>query len=147
MAKGLTADEFKDIIEELKRVLQEPQNASKLKRGLSWKLSIDNDTCHTAAHLHQSNVWLNADRLDLPPLSPDMNKVVEHVHAWLTLKMHSWLRSRIDNKPSVQECKQQLETFFHSYPTASIQKDVDSMKSTYEAIVHEAGMYPSSPFR
>ena len=147
VAKDLTAAEFRETIEDLKAELSKRSNKKKLKAGQHWILSIDNDSRHTAARLHEHGVWLNKDRLALPPRSPDMNKVVEHVHAWLTNKMHCWLRSRADSKPTAQECMQQLKTFSSQYPRASIQADVDSMKETYAAIQNVAGMYPAAKFR
>ncbi len=147
MAKDLTSAEFLDIIKDLKAELSKRSNRKKLARGERWMLSIDNDSRHTAAHLQARGVWLDKDRLALPPLSADMNKVVEHVHAWLTNKMHCWLRSRTGNKPTAEECMQQLRLYFSQYPTASIQADVNSMKETYAQIVHEAGMYPAARFR
>jgi hypothetical protein len=147
VAKDLTAAEFREIIEDLKAVLDERSNRKKLKPTQHWILSIDNDSRHHAARLHTHGVWLNQDRLDLPPLSPDMNKVVEHVHAWLTKKMHAWLRSRAADKPTPRQCMMQCKEFFSQYPRASIQADVDSMQATYAAIQQQAGMYPAAKFR
>jgi len=147
VAKDLTAAEFREIIKDMKAVLCQRSNRKKLKDGEHWILSIDNDSRHHAARLHTHGVWLNKDRLDLPPLSPDMNKVVEHVHAWLTKKMRSWLRSRAGNKPTPHEAMKQCKEFFSQYPMESIQADVDSVKATYAAIQQQAGMYPAAKFR
>jgi hypothetical protein len=40
-----------------------------------------------------------------------------------------------------------MEQLFYSYPVQAIQKDVDSLLATYDAIEDAAGLYPPKEFR
>lgn len=112
-----------------------------------WLLSQDNSTAHTSADLVGLRIW-PADRiLSLPALSPDMHKVVEHVHAWLTQQMTDWRYAEWPRRPSLEECKSKLVELFFSYKAGSIQADVNSLPATYQAIIDSDGMYAPPPLR
>ena len=143
----MTAEEFEDCIWDLKLTLDDIWEKTGDGSQPHWLLSIDSDSAHTRARLQERGIWAGERLFPLAFLSPDMHKVVEHVHAWLTKKMHAWLRSRAADKPTPRQCMMQCKEFFSQYPRASIQADVDSMQATYAAIQQQAGMYPAAKFR
>lgn len=146
-AKGMTADEFEDTMWELRCFMDQLGEMAGLGRNDHWKLSIDNDKVHTAARLDALYIWPKDFRVELTPLSPDAHKAVEHVHANPLAKHNSWRRSLWPAKPRPKECVAKLQALFEHYPVWSIQADIDSLPETYQAIIHEADMYPPADER
>jgi hypothetical protein len=147
VAHGMTSDEFEDCMWDLRQFMDQLSDEVELKRHEHWLLSIDSDAAHTGADLDGRGIWPKDHRLYLPPLSPDMHKVVEHVHGNLTRQHTHWRRSLFPNKPTPQQCIDKMEELFYKYPVDAIQKDVDSLLKTYDAIEHAAGMYPPKAAR
>lgn len=143
----MTSDEFEDCIWDLRQLMDQVSEWMPLKRTEHWLLSIDSDAAHTGADLDGLGIWPDEHRLYLPPLSPDMHKVVEHVHGNLAKQHEAWRRSLWPNKPTPQQCIDKMEQLFYSYPVQAIQKDVDSLLATYDAIEDAAGLYPPKEFR
>ena len=147
MARGLTSMEFTEIMGKLKAASETPEHQAKLKRGERWLFSWDNDRVHTGADLEQVGITAE-DRFPLPALSSDMHKVVENVHGWLAQQMQKWLEGKEDEELDVEECKKVLEgLFYDQYKREWIQKNVSSLKETYEAIVLADGGYPTAKHR
>lgn len=146
-AEAMTADEFEDIMWEIAEILDDHKEAVGLQRTEHWQLSMDNDSSHTAADLVGLNIWQRENIQELPALSPDCHKVVEHIHGWIGQKHHAWRRSLAPAKPSPKQCMDKLVELFYSYPVSAIQSNVESLPETYRAIIHAAGMYPPKAFR
>lgn len=139
----MTAAEFNDLMKDLVRALRAPGNAAKLPRGQAWSLSYDNAGPHSKAAAHHRGM----PRHPHPPKSPDCQKVVEHVHSYLTGKMQAWLWEQRQAPVTPEAAKAQLETAFSGYTITSLAADVDSLKGTYGAIIAAAGAYPAKKFR
>lgn len=105
------------------------------------KYSWDNDKIHQGADL--ATVGIADDmRLELPELSSDMHKVIEHVHAKIQHQFDDWLWGYGEGKPKVDECKEKvLQIFTHLISQKSIKADVHSLHKTYTAIVKANGGY------
>jgi hypothetical protein len=133
--------EFTEIMGKLKDKMDSDEMKQKLRRGERWRYSWDNDKVHKGADL--STVGINpGDRFELPELSSDMHKVVEHVHAWLQARMQEWLESKDDEKVTVEECKQELRRLFEQeLSVEGIRRDVHSLKATYQAVIDREGGY------
>lgn len=133
--------EFEHIMGQLKATMDSDEMTKLLNRREKWLYSWDNDKVHQGADLTQ--VGINAaDRFELPELSSDMHKVVEHVHAWLQLKIQHWLEEKDEQKVTVQQCKAELRRLFeHELTPQSIQNDVASLKATYQAVIDCRGGY------
>lgn len=86
-------------------------------------------------------------RFDLCALSPDLHKVVEHVHAYLDQALQAWRRSLWPEKPTDVQCKEKLEQLFYAIKARSIADDVDSLPATYQAVIDNAGLYAPPPLR
>jgi hypothetical protein len=129
---------MKDLVRQLQR-----QRSMHLRASEDWLISYDNAAAHKGAE--QQVPGLN--RQDLPPKSPDMHKVVEHVHAWLTENMQQWLRGQQTSSVTPEDAQAELKRLFKSYPTDSLRRDVASLAETYQAIIDAGGAYPVKRFR
>lgn len=142
VAKGVTAAEFVDLMKDLVGQLQR-YTPSPLRASEHWLISYDNAGAHTEAEHKVPGL----NRQTLPPKSPDMHKVVEHVHAWLTEKMQQWLRAQQTNKVTSEDAQAELKRLFKSYPTDSLRRNVASLPETYKAIIAAGGAFPAKRFR
>lgn len=139
--------EFEMIMGRLKAVMNSPEMTSLLRRGEKWRYSMDNDKVHVGADLTKVGI-MEEDRFELPELSSDMHKVVEHIHAWLQAHMQLWLEEQDDEKLTVEECKAELTRLFEQVLTKEqIAKDVKSLKETYQAVIDRQGGYVTADKR
>lgn len=139
--------EFEMIMGRLKAVMDSPKMTSLLHRGEKWRYSMDNDRVHVGADLTKVGI-MEEDRFELPELSSDMHKVVEHIHAWLQAHMQLWLEKQDDEKLTVEECKAELTRLFEQVLTKEqIAKDVKSLKETYQAVIDRQGGYVTADKR
>ena len=146
-AQGITSEEFTEVMGKIKAAAEAPDNSSKLKRGERWLYSYDNDKVHVGADLTKVGI-MPALRFELPPCSSDMHKVVEHIHAWLQMKMQQWLEDMEECSLNAEQCKKQLQKlFFKHLQKSSIAADVASLKDTYRAIIAARGGYPAKKHR
>jgi hypothetical protein len=140
----LTSMEYEEVMGDIKNCFDNIEVKGK-KLRVDWLYSWDNDKVHVGADLTKVGIE-EEDRFELPALSSDMHKVVEHVHAWLSAQMQLWLEDKDDEKITVAEAKAKLtELFKHGYPLSAIQKDVASLKDTYKAVAdHQGGQIPAA---
>lgn len=111
------------------------------------KYSWDNDRIHAGADL--ATVGIADDmRLELPALSSDMHKVIEHVHARIQYHFENWLWDYGEGKPKVDECKEKvMEIFNNVISQESIKADVYSLHKTYKAMIAANGGYIAKSLR
>jgi hypothetical protein len=147
-ARSVTSMEFEQWIGKLSKKLHSPAYQAKLPAGVTYKLAFDNAGVHKGANLRQFGIKPD-DIVHVPPLSSDMQKVVEHCHANLYHHMQRWLckpeqqqRARLP----VAECMMEFESAFKGQ-TESIRKDVDSLAETYDEIIERGGGYVSKKRR
>ncbi|WIA15080.1 hypothetical protein OEZ85_001778 [Tetradesmus obliquus] len=146
-ARGVTSMEVNDIMKLFKEKAEEPGNMAHLRRGEHWLYSWDNDKIHKGADMSKMGIKPE-HRFDLPELSSDMHKTVEHVHGWLDHHMQLWLQKQNRKELTIDACKQQLQHLFYNVlKKESIQRDVESLVETYEAIVLAGGGHVTSQFR
>ena len=107
--------------------------------------------CLDKATVHNEVVQVVGTKAKLwpqPPHSPDCNKPIEHVHAQVDAGVHAWLLDTRQHHPShtitVEESKAKVEEVFYSIPTSSIKADVESLPSTWEAIIADHGGFVAS---
>lgn len=139
--------EFTEIMGHIKAIMDSPEMQQKLRFRESWSYSWDNDRVHKGADL--STVGITADlRFELPELSSDMHKVVEHVHGWLQKRMQKWLGKQEGAPLTAAQCKDKLQQLFkEDLSISSIQKNVSSLKETYQAVINHGVGYPPSKYR
>lgn len=146
-AKGITIQEFNEIMEELLQKLEERRQEAGLARTDCWFICFDQATAHTGADAvlaDRALLWLQA------PHSPDTNKPIEHVHAQLDSHMHKWLRTQrtqhAGTRITVAACMQELQRAFAALSTSSIAADVHTLPETWKAIVDNEGGYVAGRF-
>lgn len=141
-AQDITMREVNDIVKELMAVLSEKKIECGLKRTDKFWLCLD----HASVHNQVIDVLGSQVKLwPQPAHSPDCNKPIEHVHAQVDAGVHAWLVEVRQQQPhhriTVAECMAKVEQVFYSIPTSSIKADVESLPSTWEAIIDNLGGY------
>lgn len=132
--------EANDIVKELLAVLSDKKIELGLKRSEKFWICLD----HASVHNEMVQVVGTKARLwPQPAHSPDCNKPIEHVHAQVDAAVHDWLVEMRQQQPRhkilVEECKAKVEEVFYSIPTSSIKADVESLPSTWDAIIANGG--------
>lgn len=115
-----------------------------LPTGVDYQLAFDNAGVHQGADLRKYGIN-SCDIVDVPSLSSDLQKVVEHCHANLYNAMQRWMErpeQQCRKKLPVEECMEQLLTAFRGMKE-QIQMDVDSLPETYQEIIERQGGYVS----
>lgn len=141
VASSLTSMEFMDIMKQFKAIMESPKSYEHLERGEKWQYSWDNDKIHQGADLEKVG-FKEEDRYSLPPLSSDMHKVIENVHAWLQQEMEKWIEQQGDGPLKVEACKEELARLFRKgYKKEWVQANVESLRDTYLSIVYAEGGY------
>lgn len=134
-------------MKKIKAALSDLTGSMKETRTWQWKFSYDNDKVHMGADLSTVGIH-KSDRFSLPPLSSDMHKAVEHVHAWLQAQMQKWLETMEGQKLTPEMCLEHLNhIFYQQLKASSIAADVATLKDTYQAIIAAGGGYPSKKYR
>lgn len=147
VARSLSSMEFEDIMGQFRAAMSTPEKIQHKSRGERWQYSWDNDKIHQGADLERVG-FREEDRYPLPPLSSDMHKVIENVHAWLQQQMEKWIEDQGDEPLEVESCKNELKRLFDDvYKPEWIQANVASLRETYEAIVFADGGYPAAAYR
>jgi hypothetical protein len=132
-AKRQTSDEFKDRVQDIKEASEKskeehPQYFSKGGPYYSW----DNASFHTSMNLEEVGTC-TSDMWELPPNSPDMHKVIEHVVGRVKMALRNAL---CDNAKltTVNKLKHECKRVFFEITAESVQKDIDSLPNTYKHI-------------
>ena len=118
--------------------------------------SLDNANIHKAA----TKEWMNNPELrrrDIsgallppPPYSPDLHKVIEHIHAHISKVFYKWLHENSHVlHPTITPYSEKVKEiiFKEEFSAKSIGADVDSLKETYREVIRLDGSYPASVFR
>jgi hypothetical protein len=149
VAEGVTSEEFAEVMgiirESAEFLLGSPE-----ERSTPIMYSWDNDRVHKGAHeeLEQDGWDLQNHRMELPELSSDMHKVIEHIHAQLQCWFEQWLQEREESEVTVEEAMQKLDQFFYDKVTwEAVTADVLSLKKTYKGIIAIGGRWPAKPLR
>ena len=152
VAKGPTCEEFEDVMgivnSKAKLVaLKNPGIFGSEESPRPPLFSFDNPPIHQNAMLSRAGIK-PAQRVPLPPRSPDMHKVIEHCFGRLTREMNTSLLSNPSIK-SIEQYKAEIERLFYSKITReSIQAGVVSLVDTYTYIKGPAqGGWPPSGLR
>jgi hypothetical protein len=107
--------------------------------------AFDNDSIHNQAKL---NLQLGTERLDVPVWSPDIMKVIEHNHEYVTEAFRTELDKNPDENYKTTTYKRLLMKAFEDESTPKrVGADVDSLKATLNEIIKLGGEYPDKRFR
>lgn len=148
IARGPTSEEFLHVMEYFR---EEAFKVAKrhphiFTQGCPPLFSFDNPPIHNKAPLASIGMQ-QAERVDLPPCSPDMHKVIEHVFGSLTGGMNASL-ARDPALRSTPMYKAELERLFHAMITPEgVGRDVESLPDTYQGILDVGGGWPDKTLR
>lgn len=125
----MTTEEFEDIITvmwpDVKRQLAE--------KGYAAKLSYDNAQQQRTADLARMGVQ-PGEKVDLPPYSPDMHKVIEHTFHRLKKAVYNYLYT-LGREATSEDVQEAVRICFMLEAEAeTIKKDSDSLIDTYRCI-------------
>ena len=146
-AKTFCAEEIWDVVVQdfmpaAEKVLKEAFKGKKKKGHMHPLYSLDNARVHS-----DIKELFHEDMVPLPPRSPDMHKVIEHI--WNTIS-HDLKYNQLPSRSAihketpysigywsnlVEDCARRLIT------VESVREDVNSLKDTYEYIVEHEGRY------
>lgn len=147
-AGGTTSDEFfkhiKKIDAKADRDWARLPNKSEWHGSSRLVYSFDNPKIHEAALPKIEELGL--ERQSLPTYSPDMHKVIEHVHGWIGAEFKKRLLQDATINTPVKYAKL-LEEIFFNITAAQIAKDVASLPATYQEIIRLLGDWPAKKFR
>ena len=116
--------------------------------------SLDNAPVHAKAY--NDLTWKNKPAGDFghaqpPPYSPDLHKVIEHVHGTVCVKFREELDKMTHPLPTIKEYFRKIQLIFYTSITAqSVQEDVRSLfgaEGTMMQIVGAKGGYPAAKYR
>ena len=102
-------------------------------------MSYDNPAIHKAAAEELEAAGFDQkDKLFLPEYSPDIHKVVEHVHGQIKQEFRRRLAKDTRLK-SPEQMVRLLKSVFNGIKAESIKKDVLSLYATFDAIIEADG--------
>jgi hypothetical protein len=157
-AKGPTRDEVRHLLMQASSKLEDHPRWPK-----SWKpiWSLDNVSMHVAAAEEWHGAWrFNDDGTEkvlgevlfVPPYSPDLHQVIEHVHAntcgmWKRELMHMPFESKTYG--SVVEVFEHLqECFYHANTADTVAANIRKLcMETYPAVLALNGGWPPAKVR
>ena len=147
-AKTFCAEELWDVVVEdfmpkANKVMDEACKGDKQKRARMYPLySLDNARVHTDIKRDFED-----EMAPLPPRSPDMHKVIEHI--WNTISYDLKYRQLPSLSVINKEDRFSLEFWsklveavaYEKITVESIREDIDSLAKTYQYIVDNEGRY------
>lgn len=162
-ARGVTALEFFDIMEGIKRVMAEVlsdplgrQQWIKATGGTPEECppiySFDNPSIHTDFVVLFTLGLVDdegkpANRLVLPPHSPDLHRTIERVHARICKRFQDWLYD-VPNICEMQDYCSKLQSIFYETQLKDvIQACMSDISDLYERVVELKGAVPEHCFR
>lgn len=151
-SRAPAAAEIQAFIEETAAKLQaHPAVPASFKPHFKTLWSLDNAPVHGTAI---SSTWPTKPAglfgvVSPPPYSPDMHKVIEHVHAIVCTEFMDWIVKHPNVVYStIEEYFDRLEHIFYTVITSeSVRKDVASLQLTYAKIIEAGGGYPAPQYR
>lgn len=134
VARGETAQEFED------HMALVAQNAQALCpifppwRALGWKVSFDNASWHTHAHLPAE-----VQVLHIPTRSPDIHKVIEHPFGPIKRAFKSWYSQRRHVKTASQAMRLLRDVVTEVVKPDSVRNDCNTIRATLQSIIRNGG--------
>lgn len=161
-AKGITKDEFRDVMRRFKAkaerlvaaalksarghrkaVLQQMLDGE-LGMGMLW--SFDHAKAHAAHQLECFGIY-GSDSAELPACSGDMHHTIEHIHGLLAQKFETWLSHHRDCTDSATMQAALTEIFYTHVTAESVSKSVRDLPGLWRAIKGAHGAYVDYKWR
>lgn len=148
MCKGLCAEKWIDTVVNLHKARW--RRAANASRTGKVYVSFDNAQWHNEAAFYAAvrkmGLAGRVERLPLPPGSPDLHKVVEHTIGLLKRNLTDEVMNDARLR-TVEQFQLAAERVFRRISTAGIQKDIDSLPLTYQAVIDAEGGWPPKKAR
>ena len=168
-AKGVTAQEFKDIMLRIKGHMQrffEREEGRKL-----WQLftggtpeqyppiySFDNPSAHTSNLEYMKELGLAVAKvgtemvatdawLKLPAHSPDLHRTIERVHARVCDQFQEWMDDDCQQYSVQEYCFKMQQIFFKTQTGTCIRGCMKDISALYERVVELKGGIPERKYR
>lgn len=148
LSKGKSAAEFKDVLKFFKEVAVEVMEEAcgdnqELIEEMQPLFSFDNDS----VHVDWDEVLDPTERVPLPSRSPDMHKVIEHIFNTLGHMLRvNCMWAFADHAKKYNTLPETWFQVLAAYlfdekciSIESVQKDISSLKRTYNWIIDNAG--------
>lgn len=144
-AKGMTSKEFEKVMGRIMDKLRMHAKANPRNFHKGVTVVMDNARFHS-----KEMKKLGKQALEIPPLSPEFNKPVEHM--FNTIKTEFWKRyaqllahGGAHRYVPFNRAKELLQAVVEEMvKPAGIAKDVKSLRKTYEAVIAAKGSYIST---
>jgi hypothetical protein len=152
-AQSPTAEEIQDLVKTVVAEVaaqtcaagEQPDILKPFPHGFVPCISLDNAPVHTRAKVALVAQHVPCTFEEIPPYSPDIHKVIEHVHAIVHQAFMARLRRcQVDNLPeSMSDVFRIVRHLFKTkITTAGIQEDILSLQATLQAIINRGGQWP-----
>ena len=147
-AKAPTTQEFVDFMTKLDTLVDQ-QWHTKNARAASYGGPIyvlDNAPIHNRGRVIAAGIKPERLEYEIPPRSPDFNKVAEHIHHMLAQGLMDAMAADKQLK-SADDLKAKVKWLFkHTISTYAIRNDARSLKETFRQVVLAGGHYPPLKF-
>lgn len=153
-----TAQEIQDLVKAVVAEIaaqtcaegEEPDTLKPFPAGFVPCISLDNAPVHTRAKEAMVAQHMPCTFERIPPYSPDIHKVIEHVHGIVQRAFQrNLLRRSAENLPdTVPELFATMRSIFdRKVTTTLVRKDILSLQATLQAIIDNKGRYPERKLR
>jgi hypothetical protein len=143
IAKSTTREEFTDIMKKL--VVAAREKLANIDPKLKPIFSYDNNKIQKGASLAEMGITPE-EKLELPPYSPDMHKVIEHVFAILKGQLQEEMLKNNPARMDPAVAQKMVRVYFkHNISKKSIRADVDSLPVTWHIISTLDGVFAEGP--
>lgn len=134
VARAETAEEFEDHMEKVVQNANALCQAFPKWRALGWKVSFDNASWHTHAHLPSS-----VRVLSIPARSPDIHRVIEHPFHPIKQAFKSWYSQRRHVRTASAAMRLLQDVVSEVVKAESVRNDCNALKATLQSIIRNGG--------
>ena len=138
------------IASQTARQNEQPNALRPYPHGFRPLFAMDNAAVHKSAikMLINEGSYTEADFVKIPPYSPDIMKAIEHTHAIVCTHFRKELMKLDKPYQSLLQYQALMEHMFNHYiKRASMRRDIESLKETFEQIIKEGGGWPAKQYR
>ena len=152
-AKSPTGQEVADFLLDVQQKIEARSKLPSYPSKVKPVFSLDNAACHKAAKSllckKHKGKFKQDSFLDLPPYSPDLHKVIEHVHGTICTKFKKLGRDQKHVFGTCTEYQDLMCKIFYDSKSSkrSVVQDTQSLYETMLEVVKVQGGYPPSIFR
>lgn len=132
---------------------EQPSQSKPIPYGAKFDYSLDNARVHKAAYSEETVAWPDKPTngtfgvVQPPPYSPDLHKVIEHVHGTICSAFRQEIQAMGPAEDINTYFAKLKQLFYQKTTAASVQKDCQSLKQTIQEVIKLEGAWPAAQFR